>query len=108
MFRNVIYWLREVGCVIFGMKHKKGQNKTARDRGFQGWNDVAVWRDFKPIYILKDIWPHYLEHVTSEGFTRRLESGACNLNQPIHGSVTMHTGGSVLFAAYAKRMIRLI
>jgi hypothetical protein len=57
---------------------------------------------------LKDIWPHYLEHVTSEGFTRRLESGACNLNQPIHGSVTMHTGGSVLFAAYAKRMIRLI
>ena len=48
------------------MKHKKGQNKTARDMGFQGWNDVAVWWDFKPIYISEDIWPHYLEHVTSE------------------------------------------
>ena len=57
--------------MIFGMKHKKGQKKTVRDRGFQGWNNVAVWRDFKPIYIPKDIWPHYLEHVTFEQFTRR-------------------------------------
>jgi len=55
--------------VIFGMKHKKRQKKTARDRGLQGWNDVAVWRDFKPIYIPEYIWPHYLEHVTSERFT---------------------------------------
>jgi hypothetical protein len=100
--------LREVGCVIFGMKHKKEQKKTARDRDFQGWNDVAVWRDFKPIYILEDIWPHYLEHVTSERFTRRSQSGAGNRNQLIHGSVTTHTCGSVLFAADAKQMVRLI
>jgi len=45
----------EVGCVIFGMNHKKKAKKTARDRGLQGWNDVAVWRDFKPIYIPEDI-----------------------------------------------------
>ena len=64
----------EVGCVIFGINHKKGK-KTARDRGLQGWNDVAIWRDFKPIYIPEDIWLHYLEHVTFEQFTRRSQSG---------------------------------
>jgi len=98
----------EVGCVIFGMNHKKRQKKNTRDRGLQGWNDVAVWRDFKPIYILKDIWPHYLEHVMSERFTRRSQSGADNWNRPIHGWVTTHTGGSVPFAAHAKRIVRLI
>jgi len=46
----------EVGCVIFGKKHKK-RPKNTRDNGLQGWNNVAVWRDFKPIYILGDIWP---------------------------------------------------
>jgi hypothetical protein len=97
----------EVDCVICGMKHKKRQ-KTARDKGLQGWNDVAVWRDFKPIHISADIWPPYLEHVTSERFTRRSQSGAGNRNRPIHGSVTTHTGGSVLFAAHVKRMVRLI
>jgi len=87
---------------------QKKTKQTARDKGLQGWNDVAVWRDFKPIYIPTDIWPHYLEHVTSERFTRRSQSGAGNWNQPIHGSVTMHTGSSVPFAAHAKRMVRLI
>jgi hypothetical protein len=90
------------------MKHKKRQKKPARDRGFQGWNDVAVWRDFKPLYIPEDIWPHYLEHVTSERFTRCSQSDAGNLNQSIHGGVTTHTGGSVPFVAHAKQMIRLI
>jgi hypothetical protein len=41
---------------------KKAKKKTARDNILQGWNDVAVWRDFKPIYIPTDIWPQYLEH----------------------------------------------
>jgi hypothetical protein len=75
---------------------------------FQGWNDVAVWRDFKLIYVSEDIWPHYLEHVTSEQFTQCSQSAAGNRNRPIHGSVTMHTSGSVPFAAHAKRMVRLI
>jgi hypothetical protein len=98
----------EVGCVIFGMNHKKKAKKTARDRVLQGWNDVAVWRDFKLIYIPEDIWPRYLEHVTSERFTRRSQFGAGNRNRPIHGSVTTHIGGSVLFATNAKWMVRLI
>jgi hypothetical protein len=41
-----------------------------------------------------------IQHVTSERFTRRSQFGADNRNQQIHGSVTMHTGGFVLFAAY--------
>jgi hypothetical protein len=79
-----------------------------RDKGLQGWNDVAVWRDFKPIYIPVDIWPQYLEHVMFEQFTQRSQFDAGNRNQPIHGSVTTHTSGSIPFDAYAKRMLRLI
>jgi hypothetical protein len=44
----------EVGCMMFGM-NKKNQ-KYARDNVLQGWNDVAIWRDFKLPYILEDIW----------------------------------------------------
>jgi hypothetical protein len=69
----------EVDYVIFGMKHKK----YARDNSLQGWNDVAVWRDFKSPYIPGDIWPQYIEHVRSERFTRRSESSANNQNWQI-------------------------
>jgi len=92
----------------FCYEAQKKAKKTVRDRGLQGWNDVAVWRDFKPIYIPEDIWPHYLEHVMSERFTRHSQSGAGNRNRPIHCSVTTYTGGSVPFATHAKRMVRLI
>jgi hypothetical protein len=98
----------EVGCMIFGMKHKKRQKKNARDRGFQCWNDVAVWKDFKPLHIPEDIWPQYIEHVMSERFTRRSQSSAGNRNRQIHGSLTTHTGGSVPFVTHAKQMVRLI
>jgi len=68
----------------------------------------VVWSDFKPLNIPEDIWPQYIEHVTSEWFTRRLQSGAGNRKWHIHVSLTTHTGGSVPFAAHAKRMVRLI
>ena len=107
MFQNLI---SRYGSSLrdFWYEAQKKVKKTARDRGFQGWNDIAVWRDFKPIYIPEDIWPHYLEHVTSERFTRRSLSGVGNRNRLIYGSVTTHTSGSVLFAAHAKRIVRLI
>jgi hypothetical protein len=107
MFQNLI---SRYGSRLrdFWYESQKKAKKTARDKGLQGWNDVAIWRDFKPTYISIDIWPHYLEHVTSERFTRHSQSGADNWNQPIHGSMTMHTSGSVSFAAHAKRMVRLI
>jgi len=79
-----------------------------RDNSLQSWNDVAVWRDFKPLYIPANIWLQYIEHVTFEWFTRRSQSGADNRNRLIHGLVTTKTGGSIPFAAYAKRMVRLI
>jgi hypothetical protein len=92
----------------FWYESQKKAKKTARDRGLQGWNDMVVWRDFKPIYIPEDIWMHYLEHVTSKRFTRRSQSNAGNQNRPIHGLVTTHTSNSVLFVTHAKRMVRLI
>ena len=53
-------------------------------------------------------WTAYIEHVTSERFSQRSQSGADNRNRQIHGSVTTHTGGSVPLSAHAKRMVRLI
>jgi hypothetical protein len=78
-----------------------------RDNDLEGWNEVAVWWEFKPPFISGDIWTAYIEHVTSERFSRRSQSGAVNQNREIHGSVTTHTGGSFLFSAHAKRMVRL-
>jgi len=45
----------EVGCVIFGMTHKKKAKIYARDKGLEGWNEVAVWRKFKLPFISGDI-----------------------------------------------------
>jgi hypothetical protein len=64
---------------------------------------VAVWRNFRPPYIPEDIWQQYIQHVTW-----RSKSGADNQNRQIHGLVTTHIGGSVLFTAHAKQMVILI
>jgi hypothetical protein len=97
----------EVGCVIFDMTKKKAK-RYARDNGLEGWNEVAVWWEFKPSFILRDIWTAYIKHMIFERFSRRSQSGVDNQNRQIHGSVTTHTGGSVSFSAHAKRMVRLI
>jgi len=97
----------EVGCVIFGMTSKKAK-RYARDNGLEGWNKVPVWREFKPPFNSGDIWAAYIEHVMSERFSLRSQSGADNRNRQIHGSVTTHNSGSVPFSAYAKLMVRLI
>jgi len=69
---------------------------------------MAVWRNFRPLYIPEDIWTQYIQHVTSEWFIRRSQFDADNQNRQIHGLVTTHTGNSVPFTAHAKRMVRLI
>jgi hypothetical protein len=97
----------EVGCVIFGMTQKKTK-RYARDNGLEGWNEVAVWQEFKLSFISGDIWMQYIEHVMSKRFTRRSQSCADNQNRQIHGSVTTHTDGFVPFSAHAKRMVKLI
>jgi hypothetical protein len=33
-----------------------------------GWNNVAVWKDFRPSYISDTIWAEYIQHVTSVRF----------------------------------------
>jgi len=98
----------EVGCVIFGMTQKKKSKRHARDNSLERWNEVAIWQEFKPPFISGGIWTTYIEHVTSELFSRRSQSGADNRNRQIHDSVTTHTGGSVPFSAHAKLMVRLI
>jgi hypothetical protein len=98
----------EVGCVIFGMTQKKKAKRYARDNSLEGWNEVVVWREFKPPFISGDIWTQYIEHVTSERFARCSQFGADNRNRQIHGLVTIHTGSSVPFSAHAKRIVRLI
>ena len=92
----------------FGMTPKKKSKRYARDNDLQRLNELAVWREFKPLFISGDIWTTYIKHVTSERFTQRSQSGTNNQNRQIHGSVTTHTGGSVPFSAHAKRMVRLI
>jgi hypothetical protein len=87
---------------------QKKSKRHARDNGLEGWNEVAVWREFKPPFISGKMWTAFIEHVISEQFSRRSQSGANNWNRQIHGSVTTHTGRSVPFSAHAKQMVRLI
>jgi hypothetical protein len=84
---------------------KKKAKRYARDNGLEGWNEVAVWREFKRPFISGDIWTQYIEHVMSERIARRSQSGADNRNRQIHDSVTTHTDGFIPFNAHAKRMI---
>jgi hypothetical protein len=49
----------EVGCMIFGITQKISK-RYARDNGLEGWNEVAVWREFKPPFISGDIWTTYI------------------------------------------------
>jgi hypothetical protein len=87
---------------------QKKSKRHARDNGLEGSNEMAVWQKFKPPFILGEIWMAYIEHVTSERFSQRSQSGADNQNWQIHGSVTTHTGRSVPLSAHAKQMVRLI
>jgi hypothetical protein len=61
----------EVGCVIFWYDTQKKSKRNARDNGLEGWNEVVIWWEFKPPIISGEIWTTYIEHVTSERFSRR-------------------------------------
>jgi hypothetical protein len=87
---------------------QKKSKRYARDNDLEGWNEVAIWQEFKPPFISGEIWTTYIEYVTLERFSRRSQSGADNQNRQIHGSVTTHTDESVPFSAHAKRMVKLI
>jgi len=91
----------EAGYMIFGMKHKRRLKKYERSKAGTTWRFGGISNHYT-------LWQQYIEHVTSEQFIRCSQSDAGNQNRSIHGSVTTHTGNSVSFAAYAKRMVRLI
>jgi hypothetical protein len=60
-----------VSCRLrdFWYEAKKKARKYVRENSLPGWNDMAVWKDFKPLYIIEDTWAEYIQHVMSEHFT---------------------------------------
>jgi len=42
--------------------------KYVREGELYGWKDVAMWKDFKPPYLLEAIWAEYIQHVMSKHF----------------------------------------
>ena len=50
--------------MIFDIKHKKSK-KYAKESDLLGWNDVTVWKDFKPPYISETVWVEYIRELES-------------------------------------------
>jgi hypothetical protein len=48
------------------MKLLKKSKKYAKDKGLPSWEEVVVWRDFRPPHISKGIWDAYIQHMTFE------------------------------------------
>jgi hypothetical protein len=53
----------------FWYKVKKNQKKYAKERELSGLKDMAVWKDFRPSYILEVVWAKHIQHVTPTRFT---------------------------------------
>jgi hypothetical protein len=66
---------------------------------------VAVWKDFRSMYVLKAVWAKYIQYMTFTCLTQWSQSGTNNHNWRVNGLVTTHTGGSVSFISHAKRMV---
>ena len=81
---------------------QKRQKKKPREIIFSKAGTTWRFGGISNRYTSQQIYGRNILSTTSEQFTRRSQSDAGNRNRPIHGSVTMHTGGSVLFAAHAK------
>jgi len=64
---------------------------------------MTVWRDFKHMQFTEGIWDAYLQHVMLEHFLRWSKSGLENRTKEIHGSITTHTGRSILFISHVRK-----
>jgi hypothetical protein len=42
--------------IFFFYDAKKKAKKNAKDKGFPSLKDMAIWRDFKPPHVMKNIW----------------------------------------------------
>lgn len=49
-------------------ERRKKQKTYVKERYLPGWKDVAVWRDFRSMYVLEAIWAEYIQHMTSKCF----------------------------------------
>jgi hypothetical protein len=63
--------------------------------------------DFRPSHVLKSIWDIYIQHMMSGHFLQQSQSDLKNRAKEIHGFITTHTNGSILFVLHAKRMVKL-
>jgi hypothetical protein len=97
----ITYKLRD-----FWYEAQKKANTYTREREIPAWNDMAIWKNFRPPYISKAIWADYIQHMTSAHFTRGSQSGTENRHRLVHDSVITHTSGSVPFVSHVKRMVR--
>jgi hypothetical protein len=90
--------------VIVGTKLKRKETNM-RESELPAWNDVTVWKDFKPPYTSKDVWAEYIQHMMFAHFTRW--SYSCVENQHkhryVHGSVT--STSAVLFCLFRLQSI---
>jgi len=76
-----------------------------KERELLGLNDVILGKDFRPPYISEAVWAEYVQHVMSTHFTRHSQSDMDNQNRRVHGSITKHTDGSILFILHVKRIL---
>jgi len=44
----------------FSYDTKKKAKRYVRDNGLEGWNEMAIWREFKPPFISGDNGRHIL------------------------------------------------
>ena len=95
-----------IGCVIFAVRHKRNPKNIRKESDLLVWNDVTVWKDFRPPYTSETVLAKYIPHVMSTRFMWRSLSDAGNQSRRVHSSVTTHTGDSISFILHAKQMTR--
>jgi hypothetical protein len=56
----------------FWYEAQKKAKKYMKERELPGWNDMVVWKDFRPLHVSDDVWAEYIKHMMFVHFTRRL------------------------------------
>ena len=51
--------------------------KYAREIALPGWNDVTIWKDFRPPYIPENIWAKYIS-ISHDGHIPMQEPESAN------------------------------
>ena len=54
--------------MIYGIRHKKIKEIYQKKRCRPGWEDVVMWRDFRPPHVFKGYMGCIFQNVMSEHF----------------------------------------